>query len=413
MRQKFFRTLEVTTAAAGCPSKKMSVQKKVSLRAITGYTPARLITGKRWYVEFYAYDPELQSLHRKRVAIPPMKPSMARRKYAADVAAEINAKLSKGWNPFLALTNPNSYVLFRDVCEKYFRYLYKLTEDGIMRIKTYNGYTSFLNVFSAWNDRQERPVNYIYQLKSEVVSDFLDHIWMDEGKSARTRDNYLGWFRSFAAWLLEKKYVNEDFTAGMTTVQGKRKCEKNRTVIPKDVMLRIREYCELHNRHFLLACYIEYYCFIRPKEMSHIRIRDISVKNGTIAISAEVSKNRRAAVVTLPDCVVRLMLDLGVLNAPGDWYLFSDGFVPGRKYHPAKHFGDFWTLKMKKALELPAQYKFYSLKDTGITDLIRANTDLLSVRDQARHHSLQMTDLYTPLESREANEAIRHHESYF
>lgn len=256
-------------------------------------------------------------------------------------------------------------------------------------------------------------MNYIYQLKSEVVSDFLDHIWMDEGKSARTRDNYLGWFRSFASWLLEKKYINEDFTAGMSNVQGKRKTEKNRTVIPKDVMLEIKEYCEKKNRHFLLACYIEYYCFIRPKEMSYIRIRDISVMHGTIAISAEVSKNRKSAVVTLPDCVVKLMLDLGVLASPGDWFLFSDGFIPGPKFHPAKHFGDFWTLKMKKALGLPAQYKFYSLKDTGITDLIRSNTDLLSVRDQARHHSLQMTDLYTPLESRVANESIRHHESYF
>ena len=230
MRQKIFQPLEVTTAPAGCPSKKMSVQKKVSLRAITGYTPAKLITGKRWYVEFYAFDPEKQNLHRKRVSVPPVKPQSLRKRHAADMAAEINAKLAKGWNPFLALTNPNSYVLFRDVCEKYFRYLYKLTEDGIMRIKTYNGYTSFLNVFSAWNDRQDRPVNYIYQLKSEVVSDFLDHIWMDEGKSARTRDNYLGWFWSFASWLLEKKYINEDFTAGMSNVQGKRKTEKNRTV---------------------------------------------------------------------------------------------------------------------------------------------------------------------------------------
>lgn len=95
---------------------------------------------------------------------------------------------------------------------------------------------------------------------------------MDEGKSARTRDNYLGWFRSFASWLLEKKYINEDFTAGMSNVQGKRKTEKNRTVIPKDVMLEIKEYCEKNNRHFLLACYIEYYCFIRPKEMCYIRI---------------------------------------------------------------------------------------------------------------------------------------------
>ena len=90
------------------------------------------------------------------------------------------------------------------------------------------------------------------------------------------------------------------------------------------------------------------------------------------------------------------------------------GISPGNyRIYPAKHFGDFWTLKMKKALGLPAQYKFYSLKDTGITGLIRSNTDLLSVRDQARHHSLQMTDLYTPLESRVANESIRHHESYF
>lgn len=82
--------------------------------------------------------------------------------------------------------------------------------------------------------------------------------------------------------------------AGMSNVQGKRKTEKNRTVIPKDVMLEIKEYCEKNNRHFLLACYIEYYCFIRPKEMSYIRIRDISVMHGTIAISAEVSKNRVA-----------------------------------------------------------------------------------------------------------------------
>ena len=391
----------------------MSVQKQVSLRAITGYVPAKLITGKRWYVEFYSYDPEIQKLHRKRVSVPLVKPAAARRRYAADIAAAINAKLQKGWNPFLALNNPNGYVLFKDVCEKYFRYLYKLTEEDIMRPKTYNGYTSFLNVFNAWNEKLDKPVTYIYQLKSEVVSEFLDYIWMEKGKSVRTRDNYLRWFRTFAGWLLEKKYVNEDFTAGMTVIQGKRKCVKNRTVIPQDVMLRIKEYCLEHNRHFLLACYIEYYCFIRPKEMSYIRIRDISVLMGTITVSAEVSKNRKAAIVTLPDCVVKLMLDLGVLNAPGDWFLFSDGFIPGKKFHPAKHFGDFWTLKMKKALKLPEQYKFYSLKDTGITDLIRSKTDLLSVRDQARHHSLQMTDLYTPLEAREANEAIRHHESYF
>lgn len=38
--------------------------------------------------------------------------------------------------------------------------------------------------------------------------------------------------------------------AGMSNVQGKRKTEKNRTVIPKDVMLEIKEYCEKKKQTF-------------------------------------------------------------------------------------------------------------------------------------------------------------------
>ena len=77
-----------------------------------------------------------------------------------------------------------------------------------MRVKTYNGYTSFLNVFRAWNKDQVKPVCYVYQLKSSVVSKFLDWLWLDCGKAARTRDNYLSWLRSFAGWLMEKNYIS-------------------------------------------------------------------------------------------------------------------------------------------------------------------------------------------------------------
>ncbi len=395
------------------PSKKMSVQKQVSLRQVVEYRPARLAAGKRWQVEFYATDPDTGAFRRKRVAVPMIKPARARRSYAAEMCEKINEQLRSGWNPWMQLADPRKYILWDEVCENYCRYIARMVHDKLLSVKTYNGYISFLTTFRKWNADRRKPVSYIYQLKSEVMSDFLDWLWLDKGKSARTRDNYLMWLRTFARFLRERGYADDDPTSSFAMIQGKRKCEKNRTVIPKDVMLRIKEYCEKNDRNFLLACYIEYYCFIRPKEMSHIRIRDISVKMGTISVSAEVSKNRRAGVVTIPDCVMRLMLDLGVLACRSDWYLFSKGFRPGPEYHAAKHFGDFWTLKMKKALKLPPEYKFYSLKDTGITDLIRDKTDLLSVRDQARHHSLQMTDLYTPLETREANEVIRHHESYF
>ena len=57
----------------------------------------------------------------------------------------------------------------------------------------------------------------------------------------------------------------------------------------------------------------------------------------------------------------------------------------------------------QKRFKASAQYKFYSLKDTGITNMLR-HYDVLSVRDQARHSSILMTDIYTPHDIQEAND---------
>lgn len=78
-----------------------------------------------------------------------------------------------------------------------------------------------------------------------------------------------------------------------------------------------------------------------------------------------------------------------------------------------KQFRDYWNLHVRKDLRLPACYKFYSLKDTGITNMLRANTDPLSVRDQARHSSLLITNTYTPLDIKEANPLILKYRGVF
>ena len=61
---------------------------------------------------------------------------------------------------------------------------------------------------------------------------------------------------------------------------------------------------------------------------------------------------------------------------------------------------------MRRALGFSERYKFYSLKDTGITNMLKANADILSVRDQARHSSILITDIYTPKDIKAANEYI-------
>ena len=100
------------------------------------------------------------------------------------------------------------------------------------------------------------------------------------------------------------------------------------------------------------------------------------------------------------------MLDLKIFDYPGDYYLFSDGLKPGKRERTEKMFRDWWARHVRKDLKLSAKYKFYSLKDTGITNMLR-HYDVLSVRDQARHSSILMTDIYTPHDIQEANSLIK------
>ena len=380
--------------------------------AVKFYTPPKLHTGKDWYVDFYAFDPASGTMRRKKFKLNNIPNKRDRRVYASDLMSRIFEELQAGWNPWIQAASGATYSTLRDACEAYEAYLSKLLQEDLLREKTCKGYRSYLNIMLEWNASQPRPKNYIYQVDHTFCVRFLDWIWLDKGLSSTTRDNYLNWLKHFAKFLLEKQYVSTDITAGISSL-GKKKSRKNRSIIAKADMARLKEFAEKNNRHFLLACYILYYCFIRPKEMSYIQLKHISVKRGTIFIPDYSSKNRKDGTVTLPDKVLKLMMELDIFRYPDSYYLFSDKMRPGSGQRSNKIFTDYWTHYVRKNLHFPPNYKFYSLKDTGITDLIKANTDLLSVRNQARHHSLLMTDLYTPHDIEEANEAIRHHSSDF
>ena len=100
------------------------------------------------------------------------------------------------------------------------------------------------------------------------------------------------------------------------------------------------------------------------------------------------------------------MLELKIFNNPSNYYLFSDHFAPGLDRKSEKAFRDYWHHHVRKALKMTDRYKFYSLKDTGITNMLRANTDILTVRDQARHSSILITDIYTPKDIQSANQLL-------
>lgn len=383
----------------------MSIRKKCNQSAISelrSFSYPMLHTGKEWYVGFNAFDPALGVMRRKKIKVNSIKSLTQRRRYAAALIHRLTKKLETGWNPWIESENSRAYHLFTDVCEKYRQYITKLFNDGIYREETYAGYLSYLRNMEAWNGSRPVPMTYIYQFDTAVCTEFLDHIYVDRGNSVQTRNNYLTFLGVFSTFLVQHQYVKTKPCEGLQRI-GKSLIKKERTIIERGDMERLRDYLLEHNRHYLLACYLLHYVLIRPKEISMLKIGDINLKKQTITISAGVSKNKKTAVVTLPEKVVGLMLDLEIFNHPSGDYIFSHRFMPGKDFVESKQFRDYWTRTLRPALKFPAQYKFYSLKDTGITEMLRSGCDTLSVKEQARHSSLLMTDIYTPHDIQDAN----------
>ncbi len=366
-----------------------------SLAMIRNYLPPVLRETKNdWYIEFYAYDPAQNKLRRKKIKINHIKSVVERRAYARGVMRRLSEQLAAGWNPWIAATSDSDLHTFVEACDRYEAHIDKMYADGNYRKETYVGYKSNLKIMRLYNSLRPAPIVYTYQFDRKFCQAFLDYVFIERGAMAQTRNNYLNFLRVFSGWMLERCYTAVRASDGISPI-SKRLIQKQRTVIPADVVAKIADYLRDKDPNFLLACYILYYCMIRPVEMTRLRISDINVKEQTITIPGEASKNHQTQTVTMPKKLLMYMIEIDLFQHPQSYYIFSmNNLRPGLEQIDPRVFRYHWDC-MKPALKLRKEWKFYSLKDTGITEMLDNNQTSISVRDQARHSSLAITEIYT------------------
>ena len=388
-----------------------TANSKSSFLEIVSYTIPKLYTGKCWYIGFNAFDPATGKMRQHRIKLNHIEKVADRKKYASGLMYRLSKQLENGWNPFIEAEHSKAYHSFKEVCERYRTYVTKQYNDDNLREKTMYGYLSMLRTLENWNDKRKIPITYIYQFDRLFVTEFLNHIYIDENNSIRTRNNYLTWLSIFDSYLVQNMYLKTKVTEGIVAIR-RNTTEKDRDVIAEKDMLKLKDYLERNNKNFLLASYLLHYAMIRPKEMSYLKLEYFHLSKQTIFIPGSISKNRKSAVVTLPAKIIHLMVELEVFKAPASDFLFSDGFKPGPVRKSERYMRDYWDQHVRKDLNFPTRYKFYSLKDTGITSMLR-KCEVLSVRDQARHSSILMTNVYTPQDIKQANALLLNYDGIF
>ena len=328
-----------------CPGKSSSPKKQRNgsvANILQHDIPAYKENGAGGYIEFRAYDPELGKMRRKTIKLNRIKSAPLRRKHAREVIKRLTEQLNNGWNPWIA-NDTSDLTTFEEAVTRYENHIEKMIASGYYRKETYAGYKSNIKILREFISKK-RPCYYVYQYDKKFCNEFLDYVFIDRDNGAQTRNNYLNFLRVFSGFLVEKGYLQSKPTDGISPI-SKRLYKKQRECIPLDVVGKIAEYCKEKEPDFLFACYLLYYCFIRPIEMTRLKVRDFNLKESTLTIPGECSKNKKTQTVTLPHKVILYGIEIGVFSAPSDDFIFSYRLKPGKAAIDPKHFRDHWDLQ--------------------------------------------------------------------
>lgn len=386
--------------------KKMFLKKSKNCYFNVDFIPCKRHDGKKGkdsYLFYYVRNPESGKLVRFKIMLNRYQKGAERDFMAAQISANVYNNYMKGITPFTEPSVSRTGTPLITVIGRYKTYIKKLEQKGAMSEKTITDYYSRLKIFQEWLEDRHYNNKKVYEMDTALATDFLDYVLLDRETTTLTRNNYRTWMSAFCAWLVEKMYLSDNPISKIPILPVK---EKFREPLSVPDVKRMSSYLKQTDKRFLLACYFEYYTMIRPIELVKIRIRDIQLREQTVFIPSMVSKNRKNGRVPLHDKIVKLMLDLEVFSHSGKSFLFGKQFIPSEERARSDIFRKRFS-KLREELNFPDCYMFYSLKDTGIIDH-GEKLGVISARDQARHSSVEVTNLYMKRRSGYVNEAAKH-----
>ena len=358
------------------------------------FVPAEVkeTTGENWRIVFYVRIPGTNEMKRFRRRVKKLSSQQKRMRYAKRICAEINKKLNEGWSPFVEDYARNEYKPLEKVMSLFLEQSERKYKDNLLRYDSLRAYKSFIKNIQAYVKITGKNEMFTGEFNKKFVLDFLDHLYYHKKRTARTSNNYLAFCNLLAIFMKDRDYI----TVNPTDHISKRKVGKKiREIIPKGTRQIIFEYLGKTNTNYLTLCLCVYFCFIRRTEISKLQVKNVSLINDTIFIPGNFSKNGKDGFVTIPN-KLKMLLVAHLEKATNEDYLFSDdNFKPGPRKLEPKKISDTWS-KMREVLKFRNEYQFYSLKDSGITQLFNLNVPLIKIRDQARHHDIKITETYTP-----------------
>jgi integrase len=298
-------------------------------------------------------------------------------------------QLESGYNPFLdseKKRDPEHYTIYEAMSEIL---KIKLTT---ARSRTKESYTHMVKIFKDWLDLKGLTNIPLSQFSPAMASQYMDYLLVTKQYAGRTHNDRLTDMKTFYNAMIAREWVSKNPFKGILKQQEEIGRNLAYSESEKDAL---RKYLYLHDRDMYYFSQIMYYCFIRRSELSRLKVWSFDLKNKTITIPADVSKNKCQESVVIPVGLEPILREMELHKYNQNDYLF--GYKLKRSTRIFKNINHISTRhnKFPPKLGIDEEKGLYSWKHTGACQAYYdTNKDVYALMRQLRHRDLNTTMIY-------------------
>jgi integrase/recombinase XerD len=347
------------------------------------YRPARVcVVSGRHLVEFYARHPDNGRLVRVREYFDTIKDDRHRGRMMADRCAKVNRLLPTGWNPWGgAVADLGRETVARMIDQ------FLAMKKRELRARSIPNYITRCTRLLDWMAGHNMALLQCNEFSHQVARAYMDSL--SGSVSARTKNNYLIDLKAMGNWAQKRNYWKKNPFHGIETVK---EAAPDKRPLTDAELSAIMERIKATDPAFAVVCGLVYYCALRPQEICRLRVGQVDIGRGMIRISAKDAKDNESAWITVPKQFMATLASHCNGQSTGH-YLIGQGCRPGPKSIFPTRLAERWA-KHRDHCKLPKEVQLYALKDTAFVRLLASGASPATVRDHARHSSLEVTDAY-------------------
>lgn len=369
----------------------------------TFVSKSRLVKGDRWYIDYCRLNAEtgIETRHRQDFDLNEIENLEVREAVAVRLVRYLEQFTRQDWKNAPAVLDSSPVVEKQSVEQALlFALSLKLVSP---RKNTHRGYKSISGMVLLWAKERSYAKIPIGDFSKKHARAFFD--WLTTRRQYRgcTLNNYLTHTRALWSEMISRDICTDN---PWKSIKPFRTEEKLRRAFNEDERRVVAAYIRDHDYWLFRALLLQFFCYIRPVELSRIRGKNFDFAKGIVKVESFEAKKWRSRWATIPASVRHFFVDgtfekcpanyhpFGLLKrGHGDWTLGPSPEKIGDNRMYRRHDRYLQRLKEDGKLVNTDGLTWYSWKDTGIS-LHARRTTALSTRDQAGHKDFDITLVY-------------------